>query len=130
MKSIPSPELEACRIKTGPLASDETCGNNGAFRVRTDQGVILNVIASDGAGWEHVSVSPQTKPRTPTWEEMCFIKDLFWGPEEVVVQFHPARSQYVNCHPHTLHLWKPVGVEVTAPPPVLVGPRRRHKKGR
>src|SRR5580658_4748259 len=44
--------------------------------------------------FEHVSVS--LAHRCPTWEEMCKIKDLFWDDEDVVVQFHPAKSEYVN----------------------------------
>lgn len=64
----------------------------------------LRVIFSDGAGWDHVSVS--TPGRPPTWEEMCFVKDLFFDPEECVVQFHPPASVYVNRHKSCLHLWR------------------------
>lgn len=42
--------------------------------------------------------------------------------EECVVQFHPAKADYVNYHPATLHLWKPVGVPIPKPPPERVGP--------
>ncbi len=43
-----------------------------------------------------------------------------------MVQYHPRRSQYVNCHPHTLHLWRPMGgealpVPLPEPPAILVG---------
>lgn len=81
--------------------------------------------------WEHVSVSarildtlagmPKEKQRLPTWAEMCHVKDLFWKPEEAVVQFHPARADYVNEHQHCLHLWRPEFVELPAPDPILVG---------
>jgi hypothetical protein len=37
------------------------------------------------------------------------------------------RQMYVNCHPYVLHLWKPTGVDLQAPPAILVGPRMRHK---
>ena len=77
------------------------------------------VIASDGAGWEHVSVS--LKNRTPNWAEMCFIKDLFWNEEDCVVQFHPPKSEYVDNHPNCLHLWKPIGKQIKTPPSILVG---------
>lgn len=60
---------------------------------------------SDGSGWDHVSVSLAT--RTPTWEEMCWVKRLWFLPEEVVMQLHPAESEYVNYHPFCLHLWRP-----------------------
>ena len=65
----------------------------------------LAVIASCDNGWNHVSVSLEN--RTPTWDEMCFIKDLFFDAEELCIQMHPKRSQYVNKHRHCLHIWQP-----------------------
>lgn len=112
--------IEKHRIINGRFASDASYGNNGCFRVRGPQGFLF-VITSDGEGWEHVSVSHDVKDRCPTWEEMCFIKDLFWGEEETVVQYHPPRSEYVNCQKYTLHLWKPINVTIPLPPSWLVG---------
>lgn len=69
----------------------------------------LQVIASlDGDEWEHVSVVAVNgkHQHIPTWEEMCQVKDLFWGDEDEVVQFHPAKSAYVNVHQCVLHLWR------------------------
>ncbi len=118
-----------CRVRTGRFASTDADGNNGMFVVNLSKQkeppppievpAMFTVIASDGGGWEHVSVSLNT--RTPTWEEMCRIKDLFWGDEDRVVQFHPPRSEYVNNHPHCLHLWRPTGVTMPFPPPSYVG---------
>jgi hypothetical protein len=34
----------------------------------------------------------------PEMEDMCWIKGMFWDAEEVVVQFHPPASEYVNNH--------------------------------
>ena len=112
------------RVKTGALASRRSDGNNGAFILparicpRKSQ---LNIIASDGDGegiakhpWEHVSIS--NHKRCPYWDEMCFVKGLFWDDEDVVVQFHPRKSQYVNNHPNCLHLWRPVGIDIPVPP--------------
>lgn len=127
--TIPT-KLEAGRIRTGPYGSDATYGLNGAFFVKqTPAGPTLRIIASDGSddeavsygSWEHVSVSHAM--RTPTWEEMAFVKDLFWGEDECVVQFHPPKSQYVNHHPHCLHLWKRRGTDFALPPSLLVGPK-------
>ena len=59
---------------------------------------------------EHVSVSPWNRNRTPTWKDMCTIKDIFFYPEEMVVQIHPAESRYlhgVNGLTNVLHLWRP-----------------------
>lgn len=112
------------RVRTGQLKTTEAAGNNGAFTVAAKKpGVILHVIASDGEGWEHVSVHAEenSKKRVPTWAEMCQIKDMFWDDSDVVMQLHPARSEYVNNHRHVLHLWRPIGAEIPLPPIHLVG---------
>ena len=123
------------RIRNGVLASCSADGNNGAFLFeppKTPRNTVLFVIASDGDGgglskvpWEHASVS--TKKRCPYWDEMCFIKDLFWDDEDVVFQFHPAKSAYVNDHPYCLHLWRPIGIHIDVPPPIYVGHNTRKK---
>lgn len=102
-------------------------GNNGAFMIpgRTPKDQLF-VIASDGAGWEHVSVSKRYS--CPTWDEMCVIKALFWDdPEDYAIQFHPPRSEYVNNHPYCLHLWRPVDQPVPLPGAHLVGIKGRLK---
>lgn len=82
---------------------------------------MLSCIFGNGYGWEHLSVMVKRKRRCPTWEEMNFVKGLFWEDEETVVQFHPKRSQYVNNHPYVLHLWKKAGHDHELPPSFLVG---------
>lgn len=122
--------VEHAREQSGAYASLPYSGPNGRFRIECN-GVMLLVLASNGMGWEHVSVSVLTgKKRCPTWEEMVFIKDLFWDPEEIVVQFHPRHSMYVNFHPYVLHLWRETGKDFNAPPSILVGPRMRHRSAR
>lgn len=78
-------------------------------------------IVSSGMGWDHVSVSIPTERRTPTWEEMCYIKHVFFKDDEVVVQYHPAKSDYVNNHEYCLHLWRCQNVEFPTPHPIMVG---------
>jgi hypothetical protein len=112
------------RIKEGLLGSDDGYGNNGCFMLPSCvPGRSLCAIASDGMKWEHVSVSAIQKGinRTPTWGEMCQIKNLFWEDEDCVIQFHPPKSEYINNHPNVLHLWKPEGEEIKTPPSILVG---------
>lgn len=96
---------------------------NGCFKVYVNNRS-FHIIASNGRGWDHVSVVPcNRKCQTcPTWEEMCAIKDMFFYPEETVVQYHPPQSQYVNDHPFCLHLWKPNcgDKEIPLPPKLLV----------
>ena len=112
---------EQFRIRTGRMASDERFGNNGAFivQLRTLKQRVL-VIASDEGGWQHVSVSRED--RVPTWDEMCEVKDMFFGPDVWVMQFHPAASDYVNYHKNCLHLWRPTGAAFPTPPAWMVGP--------
>jgi len=86
-------------------------------------------VASSGMGWEHVSISIcktvgtrlQQEHRSPTWMEMSIIKDIFWDPEDAVMQLHPPRSQYVSQHPYCLHLWRPTNQTIPLPDPILVG---------
>jgi len=105
--------------------SDVSFGNNGAFRIPIDKsiGIEAFVIASDGHGWEHVSVTIKEdgKSETPTWEEMCVIKELFWDDTDCVVQYHPPKSEHVNMHEHCLHLWRPTELPLPMPPSVMVG---------
>ena len=105
---------EGSRLVAHPLlGTTREDGNNGAFVVPSPApGWELVLICSDGEGWEHVSVHAcreqhPGRARTPSWLEMCFVKDVCWDPEDEVVQFHPRRSEYVNVHPHTLHMWRP-----------------------
>lgn len=123
MNREPNERIEKYRIRYGNLGEQSllcTGTNCGAFIIRVG-GAYLWAIASDGGDWEHVSVSVKDSKRTPTWDEMCFVKSLWWGPEEVVIQYHPAESEYVNNHPGCLHLWRPIGVELPTPPSIFVG---------
>ena len=115
---------EEHRIKEGRQASTDELGNNGAFQIPPLRGGRwLFCIVSDGMGWEHVSVHviDGRKMHAPTWSEMCYIKDIFWDPEDVVIQYHPRESEYVNNHPHTLHLWRPTEQDIPTPPSYMVG---------
>lgn len=120
--------IEKFRLTTGPMASDEKYGFNGFFLIKHD-GVMLRAQSSDatawkqsgmkGKPWEHVSVS--IEDRCPTWEEMEFVRDLFWHESETVMQLSVPRAQHVNMHPYCLHLWKPIGLKIPLPPSILVG---------
>lgn len=123
--------LNRHRIRVGRFASDASEGFNGAFQFSLPgEARLLNVIASDGAGWEHVSVSfGSTSKRCPSWDVMCAVKDLFWEPEDVVIQLHPRKSEYVNFHPGCIHLWRCTdGREQPIPPTIMVGPVNQPKR--
>ena len=135
-----SDHINKYRISNHPIPMFQTTdadGMNGCFAIPLDKESrnIALVIASDGRmareegvdiPWEHVSVRIGEKhngkriDRVPDWNEMCLIKDLFFKPEECVVQFHPPRSEYVNTHPCVLHLWRWKGGEFPAPPKICV----------
>lgn len=115
--------IERFRIRSGKFTSD-TNDLFGFFTIPGPNGMTLTVVASsafieEGQLWDHVSVS--TRKRTPSWNEMCFIKDLFWDEEETVIQLHPPKSQYISNHPYCLHLWKAVGIDFPLPPSDRVG---------
>ena len=109
------------------LKSDDSFGNNGFFMIpyHKPNELQYRVQASDGMGWEHVSVSialPKREAlRCPTWEEMCFIKNLFWDQEDCVIQFHPSKNEYVNRHPFVLHMWRPTDQTIPNPQKIMVG---------
>jgi hypothetical protein len=104
----------------GQWSSTKDEGFNGMFRW-LHKGWMFRVVASDGEGWQHVSVSIEGANRCPTWEEMCMVKNLFWAENEWAVQFHPAKSEYVNTHPRCLHLWRPLNQSMPTPPAIMVG---------
>lgn len=112
------------RVRIGMLASQDSCGNNGAFQFEFPHISIL-VIAMEGEGWERAAAS--TAVRCPTWEEMCFIKRIFWDPEDAVMQLHPPESDYVNIYPYCLHLWRPTNCSIPLPPSRMVGVKGAEK---
>ena len=95
-------------------------GGIGTIKYKTLRG---SVIWSNGGGWEHVSFNP-FKAVTPSWEDMCLLKDMFFGPEEVAIEIHPAKSQYVSNMEHCLHLWRCISAVQPLPPSIMVGVRK------
>ena len=98
---------------------NELDGANGALVIPScESHRKLLILVSNGMGWEHLSVHAVGKnkeSRLPNYQEMCYLKNLFWEDEDVVVQFHPKKSEYVNQHPHTLHLWRSIDKEFPTP---------------
>lgn len=86
--------INSYRIRRGPLTSEPDDGVNGAFFIPLKSGSMATVVASDGGGWEHVSVS--FKMRCPTWGEMDEVKRIFWRDDECVMQLHVPRSSHVS----------------------------------
>lgn len=114
MKSLE--EIKAIgRLKIEMLGAD---GGVGELYLNGIKAKPASVVFSWGGGWEHVSIAYAN--RTPTWDEMCKVKDMFWNDNECVVQYHPPKSEYVNLHPYCLHLWRQIGNEFQTPPKFYV----------
>lgn len=119
-------------LRHDPAATVLQAGADGGQYVvgSCEPGWLLFFILSWGGGWEHVScravrtehgrLKARRQERTPTWREMCQLRDLCWDPSAWVVQFHPPTIDYVNVHPHVLHLWRPVDGWGLTPPRELV----------
>lgn len=108
------------RVKNGAWISSDS-DDFGLFFIKFKSSQIPLKVLSSGwkdQEWYHVSVSLPN--RCPTWEEMCFIKELFFG-DHVAIQFHPKKKDYVNNHPYCLHLWANMKDEIKTPHHSLVG---------
>jgi hypothetical protein len=107
------------RIRTGQYGSDETAGWNGCFLVPLE-GEMWHVMLGDGMGWQHLSISNAQRRILPSWNVMCRVKEAFFSDEDWCVQFHPAKDDYINDHPYTLHLWRPLNEPLPVPHACLV----------
>jgi hypothetical protein len=107
--------------KTPNLFIEAEAKNDGIGGKYYDKysGKYLNFIFSYQLGWEHLSVSMPNK--TPSWDQMCVMKDIFWNKNETCVEYHPKEEDYVNNHKHCLHIWRPAEQELLTPPSILVG---------
>lgn len=120
MRPEPNIRVEPFRCVHPALGASLAGMNWGYFQVPRGA-FVLRVISSGSdhrSGWEHVSVSLPN--RTPTWAEMQCVKELFWGDDETVIQFHPRKDKYVNHHPYVLHLWRQLSGEYALPPRELI----------
>lgn len=112
---IPFRPMANVGLRSGPLA----------------QPVSLRVIATRGGytgpgadeaemeAWDHLSASTAT--RCPTWEELEFLKRLFFKPDECAMQLHVPPRDHINNHPYCLHIWRPLNFEIPRPPSIMVG---------
>jgi hypothetical protein len=91
-------------------------GESGIFVINDYSDARFVVIASDEEGWDHVSVS--TLSRCPTWEEMCYMKNLFFGKDDWVMQLHPPADKNISLMHTCLHLWAPNDGQKIPRPPV------------
>jgi len=105
---------EAC-IKRFGHTGDATCGR---FFFPTLMDRQICVLAANGEGWDHVSVS--CRNRIPTWNEMSFVYRLFFKFDEVAYQLHVPEKDHINNNPNVLHLWRPHRGRIPLPPKSMV----------
>lgn len=109
-------QLNKFRVKHPAGMGDN---HNGAFLIHCNESNMdLRIIASVGEGWDHVSVS--LKNRCPNWQEMDFVKRLFFNPDECVIQYHVPVKDHISIHNYCLHLWRPQGEKIPMPPEYMV----------
>jgi hypothetical protein len=113
MKERLPANLEKFRVDHPSYVKAEEGSIEGAFIIPYGN-KRLKVISGCGEGWDHVSVS--LRHRIPTWQEMNWIKNLFFEDEDCVVQFHPPKSEYINVGKNVLHLWRPWKCKYHLPP--------------
>ena len=113
--------VERARTRKGDDYQTERGDRYGEFVLKAPTGRYLRCLVDEGSvtRWDHVSVSVMDhagrSAEVPSWEEMCWVKGLFWGPEETVIQYHPPESVRVNIR-EVLHLWRPLDEAVPLPP--------------
>jgi|SRR5262245_16916740 len=109
------PEQRARWEAINPDVADDEY--NGHFYVPCN-GALLMVIASNGGGWDHVSVSRPA--RIPSWTEMEFVKRTFFKDDEVAMQLHVTPADHINLNPNVLHIWRPHEDTIPLPPDYYV----------
>jgi hypothetical protein len=65
--------------------------------------IVSGAVELDGRRWLHVSLA---HPRwTPSYSDLCRVKELFIGADREAYQKFARQSEHVNLHPNCLHLW-------------------------
>lgn len=114
MRKIFDTSLDKYRVRIGEEGSKPVDGWKGKFIIPGPCGKELTIRCDTiFEGWEHVSV--EIRNRTPNWAEMCYVKSIFWGDDETVIQFHPREGLVIDKNPLRLHLWKIEGKELLMP---------------
>lgn len=93
--------------RSGAIRVEEATTDHGIGTITINGWTGSVIWGADEDGWEHVSVSPFDHTITPSWDDLCRIKGIFWDEEEMALQFFPRKSQYVNLQENCLHLWRP-----------------------
>lgn len=92
------------------LVGDNTKSNDGFFTFpqegkKAGHYFLVRSTVTPG-GWRFVGVYViPHEGRSPTWEEMNYIKRQFWEPDDIVAMYHPGQHTYIADNKYWLHLW-------------------------
>lgn len=65
--------------------------------------VFTGAFIEDGKTWLHLSVSRAKE--CPSYEDLCEVKKTFVGEKMWAYQVFAPRTEHINIHQFTLHLW-------------------------
>lgn len=65
----------------------------------------VSAFAHDGHIWIHASIS--RRDRVPSYDDLCMLKNVVFGPNRICAQVFECEKNHVNIHPFCLHLWGP-----------------------
>ncbi len=92
------------RLKDVQFVENDAVVTGCLFRRRDGLTVLVSAeVHEDDRRWAHASLSK--KGQLPTWQDLKVVKNLFFGPDKLVMQVLPPQDEYVNLHETTLHLW-------------------------
>jgi hypothetical protein len=82
-----------------------------AYRVRYPNArrglaIVASVDLISGGSWLHVSFSHRN--RTPSWDDMVWVKETFIGTLRKSYINFPKKDEWINVNPYCLHLWTPL----------------------
>ena len=95
---------EIAKLTNLAIVDNTQAGGMGYIKHGKLKGSSVVWTRNEGGQFDHVSING--KARTPYWDEMCELKDMFFYDEEECYQMHPKKSEYVNIMPNCLHIWR------------------------
>lgn len=116
MRRFPNTRAEPFRVPTpdGVDADSE----DGFFVVKNHGFREINVVVSTEGGWDLVSV--MTRGSSPTWDEMCLVREIFFRDDETAIQYSVPKPERISTHKFALHWWRPHTLELPRPPRELI----------
>lgn len=77
------------------------------------------------AGWRVLAVNVPSERRSPTWEELHWVKKFFFDKDDVTVLYQPGQSTYMGDNTFWLHIFYPEKPETITPPFLRQYPLRK-----